>query len=120
MLLYLLAGLSLLLLLVCVVSFRAILKAVRLQEHDEKHRHYLEMALKENGHWEDYQRAFRRSWELWAQADDEPRAKIEAEAKAKVDAENRAARGKAIAAEAKSTPEAQAKIRERTAAKRAN
>lgn len=79
---YLLAGLSLLLLLVCVVCFRAVLKAVRMQEHDEKQRHYLEMALRESGQWDDYQRAFRRSWELWAQADDESRAKAEATAKA--------------------------------------
>lgn len=73
MIVYILAGMSALLLLVCVVCFRAVLKAVRMQEYDEKHRHYLEMALKENGLWDDYQRAFRRSWELWAQADEESR-----------------------------------------------
>lgn len=87
-----------------------------MQEHNDKHRHYLELALKASGLWDDYQRVFRHSWELWAQADNEPRAK--AEAKAKVDAEARAARGRAIAAEAKATPEAQAK-RETRAAKAA-
>lgn len=112
---YFFAGLSLLLLLVCGVCFSAILKAVRMQEHEEKHRHYLEMALKASGLWDDYQRAFRHSWELWAQADNDPQAKAEAEAKAKVDAETRAARGRAIAAEAKATPEAQAKKQARAA-----
>lgn len=109
MAIYLLAGLSLCLLLVCGVCIIAVLKAVRMQEHNEKQRHYLEMALRDSGLWDDYQRALRHSWELWTQAENEPRAKAEAEAKAKVDAEVRAARGQAIAAEAKARPEAQAK-----------
>jgi hypothetical protein len=70
---YLFAGLSLFLLLVCGVCFNAVLKAVRMQEQDEKQRHYLEMALKASGLWDGYQRALRHSWELWAQADSEPR-----------------------------------------------
>lgn len=116
MLTYFFAGLSLILLLACAVFCNAILKALRMQEHDEKHRHYLEMALKASGIWDDYQLAFRHSWELWAQADNESRTKAEAEAKAMADAEARAARGRAIAAEARATPEAQAK-REARAAK---
>jgi FtsZ-interacting cell division protein ZipA len=118
MALYFFAGLSLLLLLVCGICLGAILKTVRWQEHHEKHSHFLELALRESGQWDDYQRAFRRSWELWGEADNEPRAKAkakaEAEASARVDAEDRAARGKATAAEARATPEAQAKIAARS------
>jgi hypothetical protein len=118
MAIYILSGVVLLLVLICAACLSAVWKAVRMADHDEKQRHYLEMALRASGHWDDYQRALRHSWELWAQAENEPRAKAEAEAKAKVDAEVRAARGRAIGAEAKATPEAQAK-REARAAKAA-
>jgi membrane protein involved in colicin uptake len=115
---YLLAGLSLFLLLVCGVCLNAVWKAVSMQQDDREQRHYLEIALRASGLWDDYQRALRHSWELRGQAENEPRARAEAEAKAKIEAEARAARGRAIAAEAKATAEAQAE-REARAAKAA-
>lgn len=65
MTLYILSGVVVLLLLICAVCLSAVWKAVRLADHAEKQRHYLDNALKARGLWDDYQHALRDSMEMW-------------------------------------------------------
>lgn len=65
MAIYILSGVVLLLLLICAVCLSAVWKAVRMADHAEKQRHYLDKALKARGLWDDYQLALRDSWEMW-------------------------------------------------------
>ncbi len=65
MTLYILSGVVVLLLLICAVCLSAVWKAVRLADHAEKQRHYLDKALTARGLWDDYQHALRDSLEMW-------------------------------------------------------
>lgn len=65
MAIYILSSVVLLLVLICAACLSAVWKAVRMADHDEKQRHYLDKVLKARGLWDDYQLAQRDAWEMW-------------------------------------------------------
>jgi hypothetical protein len=66
MAIYILSGVTLLLVLISGICFCGVWKAVRMQDYAEKERHYLEKALKARGLWDDFQLASRDALLLWS------------------------------------------------------
>ncbi len=116
---YIIAGLCLTILCICILFALALRRMSFTIEFYVKQRHYLEKAFIARGLSDDYRQAFKESLRLWVEADAEPRIMAEAEAQAlledKARSEARLAKGELLAAQASATPEAQAKRLQRVA-----
>lgn len=66
---YILSGLCLFLLLLCVLGFNALRRMFMDAEDAKMQRLYLDKALRAHGIWDEYQLAWRDSWRLRGEAE---------------------------------------------------